>query len=61
VSSPRDRDEYLGEQILDVAVTEAAAMLEPGRVLDDGGWETVPLAGVGGSVHAGMVAHARLT
>ena len=51
----------LGEQILDVAVAEVEAMVEPDRVLDDGGWETVPLIGVGGSVHAGMVAQARLT
>jgi len=35
-------------------------MVEPDRVLDDGGWEAVPLIGVGGSVHAGMVAPARL-
>jgi hypothetical protein len=53
-------DSPLGEQVFDVAVAEVEAMVEPDRVLDDGGWETVPLIGVGGSVHAGMVAPARL-
>jgi hypothetical protein len=47
-------------QILDVAVAEVEAVVEPDRVPDDGGWETVPLIGVGGSIHAGMVAQARL-
>jgi hypothetical protein len=53
-------DPSLGEQILDVAVAEVEAMVEPDRVLDDGGWGAVPLIEVGGSVHAGMVATARL-
>jgi hypothetical protein len=53
-------DPSLGKQIFDVAVAEVEAMVEPDRVLDDGGWEAVPLIGVGGSVHAGMVAPARL-
>lgn len=63
---PRDGEHTIvtlapfGEQILDVAVAEVEAMVKPGRVPDDGGWETVPLIGVGGSVHAGMVAQARL-
>jgi len=35
-------------------------MVEPDRVLDDVRWETVPLIGVGGSVHAGKVAQGRL-
>lgn len=32
---------------------EVEAVVEPGRVPDDDGWETVPLVGVDGSVHAG--------
>jgi hypothetical protein len=50
-----------GEHILDVAVAEVEAMVEPERVLDDGWWKTVSLIGVGGFFHAGMVAQARLT
>jgi hypothetical protein len=53
-------DPPFGEQILDVAVAEVEAVLEPDRVPDDGGWETVPLVRAGGSVHSGMVAQARL-
>jgi hypothetical protein len=54
-------DSPLGEQVLDVALAEVEAMVEPDRVLDDGRRESVPLIGVGGSVHAGMVAQALLT
>jgi hypothetical protein len=53
-------DPLFGEQILDVAVAVVEAVVEPDRVPDDGAWETVPLMGVGGSVHAGMVAQAHL-
>jgi hypothetical protein len=43
-SSPRDRDEYPSEQILDVTVAEAEAMVEPDRVLDDRGRVSTSIA-----------------
>ena len=53
-------DPSFGEQILDVAMAEVEAMVQSDRVLDDGGWETVPLIRAGGSDHAGIVAQAHL-
>jgi hypothetical protein len=53
-------DPPLKERIFDVAVAEVEAMVDPDRVPDDGRRETVPLLGVGGSVHAGTVAQVRL-
>jgi len=42
-------DAPLGEQVLDVALAEAKALVEPDCVLDDGRWELALLAGIGGS------------
>src|SRR5512147_1222426 len=54
-------DPPLGEQVLDVALAEVEAMVEPDRVLDDGRREAVPLVETGRAVHWGMVPWARLT
>jgi hypothetical protein len=54
-------DAAFGEQILDVAVAEIETMVEPGRTLNDGGWESVSFVEIRRSVHLGMVAQARLT
>ena len=53
-------DPSLGEQVFNVALAEVEAMVELGRVLDAGRRESVSLLRVGASVHAGMVAQARL-
>jgi hypothetical protein len=53
-------DLAFGDQILDVAVAEIETMVEPDRVLNDGGWESVSLVEIRRSVHMGMVAQARL-
>jgi hypothetical protein len=50
-----------GEQILDVAVAEVEAMVEPDRVLNDGGREPVSFVEIGRWVHVEMVAQPHLT
>ena len=55
-------DSPLGEQVLNVAVAEIETMVEPDRVLNDGGREPVPLADTGGRLgHTEMIAQSRLT
>ena len=54
-------DAAFGEQILDVAVAELETMVEPDRVLNDGGRKTVSSVEIGRSVQVGMVAQTHLT
>ena len=37
----RDRNAWLGQQVLDVPKAESESVIEPDRVADDLGWESV--------------------
>jgi hypothetical protein len=51
-------DSASGEQVFDVAVAEIETMVEPDRVLNDGGRKPVSFVETGRSGHWGMVAQA---
>ena len=54
-------DSAFGEQVFDVAVAEIDTMVEPDRVLNDGGRKPVSFVEIGRWAHVGMVAQAHLT
>jgi hypothetical protein len=58
---PADLDSSMSQQIFNIVVTEAESVIQPYRVSDDNGRESVAFIRVGTSFHRSIVAQPHLT